>query len=582
MGTIWIKDFSGGLDARRLPETLVGNVLMRATNCHATSGGEFEKRRKITAAYTLPAGTKGLAATRDGLVVFGHAATPVGMPSGVTYQRLIDPVNNLALSRILSVTTNVRKLFTIAEYVDDARYMFYDGAVVTDVFDGKARGQLSVVSGTHASSTLTDLKVNGVSIIGATVTYTASNENTASLIAGAINAHTSTPNYSATADGEKVNIVAATAGSEPNDYVISYTVGSSLVLDPTTGTGVMSSGSDGVIETPTHARTVGSKVYTTAGSLLGFSGIRQPTKFRTDAVGAGFIDMGSQDEDAQELKAIHNYQNYIAIFAEDVVLIWYVDPDPNLNRKVQILSNVGTPAPKSVFPFGDNDLLLYHSSGVRSLRARDSSNAAITNDIGSPIDALVKATFGALTTVEQEAVTGFTEKFTGRAWLVMKDTAYIFSYFGNAKISAWSKYDLRNDDGTLSVTDVTVFDKKVYLRSGDTIYVYDSTAATGTYDASEAELRLPFVDASKPTQEKQWAGIDIACEGRWEISFNTNPATPDEYVVAAVVDSTTYGSRRIPVNARSTHISFRFRTTGTTAARLGAAVIHFALDKDED
>ena len=44
MGTIWVREFTGGLDVRRLPETSPGGTLMRGLDCHITRGGEVEQR----------------------------------------------------------------------------------------------------------------------------------------------------------------------------------------------------------------------------------------------------------------------------------------------------------------------------------------------------------------------------------------------------------------------------------------------------------------------------------------------------------------------------------------------------------
>ena len=44
MSTIWVRDFKGGIDARRLPET-TENPLIRGVDGHITRGGEFEKRK---------------------------------------------------------------------------------------------------------------------------------------------------------------------------------------------------------------------------------------------------------------------------------------------------------------------------------------------------------------------------------------------------------------------------------------------------------------------------------------------------------------------------------------------------------
>ena len=46
MGTIWIREFTGGLDARRLPETTPGGVLIKGIDGHINRGGEFEQRAR--------------------------------------------------------------------------------------------------------------------------------------------------------------------------------------------------------------------------------------------------------------------------------------------------------------------------------------------------------------------------------------------------------------------------------------------------------------------------------------------------------------------------------------------------------
>ena len=81
MGTIWVKEFTGGLDVRRLPETTPGGVLVRGADGHITRGGEFEKRAAFVKAYNNLTGTVGLARTSTGLVVFGNAPRPF-LPAG--------------------------------------------------------------------------------------------------------------------------------------------------------------------------------------------------------------------------------------------------------------------------------------------------------------------------------------------------------------------------------------------------------------------------------------------------------------------------------------------------------------------
>ena len=58
------------------------------------------------------------------------------------------------------------------------------------------------------------------------------------------------------------------------------------------------------------------------------------------------------------------------------------------------MNNTGTIASKSVVAIGDSDVFYLSRSGIRSLKSRDSSNAAYVGDIGNPIDDIVIAAVG--------------------------------------------------------------------------------------------------------------------------------------------------------------------------------------------
>lgn len=130
MGTIWVREFTGGLDARRLPETTAGGVLIKATDGHINRGGEFEQRAAFVKTYTLPAGTKGLAATSTSLYVFGEAAAPA-MPSGVLYQQLT-AASASPLAKVLSSTLFKGKLHVAARFASGTVHNFFDGTRITD------------------------------------------------------------------------------------------------------------------------------------------------------------------------------------------------------------------------------------------------------------------------------------------------------------------------------------------------------------------------------------------------------------------------------------------------------------------
>lgn len=467
MGSVWVREFVQGLDARRLEETTPGGSLIYAVDGHITRGGEFEQRAKFVKLYDLPPDqTFGLAATNTDLYVFGHAAG-VTVPSGLLYQRLQPPASQ-TMTEFLSSTLFQGKLFTAARYSNGLVYNFFDGTRVTD--------------------------------------WPAS-------------------------------------------------------------------------PFATFVRTVQQKVYGTAGPNLHFSAVADATKFNS-GTGFGFIDLSTQATGSEDLTSIAQYQNNVAVFAPRTIQLEYVDPDPALNRLIQTLNNTGTVAPRSVVQFGDNDVFYLDESGIRSLRARETINVAFSSDTGNPIDDLVLKKLDALTADEKRRAVGIIEPRDGRMWLALKDEIFVFSFFNASKISAWSIYR-----PGFNVDDMVVFNRRVYLRSGDTIYIYGGVDSFA-YDEVYAEAWLPYLDAGVPAQQKLFSGVDAAVRGTWEIRAGfdvTNIIASDKI---GVIAETTYPQHRVAMQAASTHISLRFRSLAPSAdgqpAKLGAAVIHHDLSDDED
>lgn len=451
-------------------------------------------------------------------------------------------------------------------------------AIVVTVAGNATTGNSVVMSGGAATITsqLTDLKVDGVSILTGPILWAASHENTASLIAAAINSLTSVPDYTATAVGTRVNIIAATAGSDANGRAVVPALANGLTVSPASA--ALADGADPTttFQPGPFVKTIGRKMYSVSGPNLHFSGTAQPTKFTTDTTGAGFIDMSSIAAGLEQMVAIAKYQTFAAVFGEKTTQIEYVDPDPTLNREVQTLENTGTRYPNSVSKFGDNDIF-YVDSGVRSLKARDSSNAAATTDIGVPIDTLVRAALKGVADDEVRLVVSCIEPSTGRYWLAVKDQIFVFSYFGGAKVSAWTTYE-----PGFSVEQMVVFKQRVYVRSGNTIYVYGGLGSDEVFDDTVAEAWLPYLDANQPTREKAWVGMDAALEGQWSVAAAMQPTDLTTEDAVNVMFETSYNRDKLPQIGSSTHLSLRFRSQGSGQARLSAVVIHHDLEADED
>lgn len=586
MGTIWVKEFTGGLDTRRLPETTSGGVLVRAMNGHISRGGEFEKRAAFVNEYTLPAGTVGLAAGAASLYVFGSAVAPV-MPSGVIYQRLQHP-SAVALANVLSVDLYAGKIYAVGEFQDGSIFHYYDGVRVTDWYDGRARATFNVINGVGGGSpsTMSSIQVNGVSIMGGAVTWPGNPQDMASAIASSINAATTSPEYTAVASGTSVSIVASSPGAASNGFAVTFNSINGLVIDPATGL-QMANGSDATAtyQPGRFVKTIGKKVYAVSGPNMHFSGIAAPTKWTTSTVGAGFIDMSSEASGSEDLIALAKYQNQVAVFAERLVQIWYTDPDPDLNRQSQVLNNTGTISPRSVTQFGDNDLFYLDESGLRSLKARDSSNAAATTDIGVPVDTLVVEKLNSLDIDERQSIIGLIEPRDGRFWLIIKDTIFVFSFFNGAKVSAWSTYTATVNNGeetAFTIDDAVVFQRRVFIRSGNSIMSFGGRGNEVQYDQTVAEAWLPYLDANAPTRKKTFTGVDAAVRGSWGVSVAMQPMDEAAEDLVANITETTFNHGSVPGIGEASHLSLRFRSKGDGYAKLASAVIHYDGEPSED
>jgi hypothetical protein len=446
-------------------------------------------------------------------------------------------------------------------------------------------GTITAMSGgsVAAMSQLADIQVNGISIINGAVDWVTSNAVTAAAIAEAINNYSSTPDYTATVIDNKINLLAADPGVAANGFAVTFTLVRNFAVTPSAGVALANGLAPGsVFQSGTFVKTVGSKMYVAAQQFLNFSGIKIPTGFQTANVGAGFIDMSTEAAGSEALQSIAKYLQYIAVFAGRVTQIWYVDPDPLLNKQTQVLNNMGTLSPRSVTQFGDNDLFFLDESGVRSLRARDASNAASTTDIGIPVDTLVVEKLRGLTPLQRSQLVGLIEPTDGRFWLVFPDEIFVFSFFTGSKISAWSTYTPAVDNVPFTVNDAQVFKKKVYLRSGDKIYVFGGLGTAPEYDSTSPELWTPYLDANAPMKAKDFRGIDVACEGQWTVFAGMDPTNPDAADKIATVTSTTYGDDHLPFEATARHVSLRFKGEGAGAKKIAAAAIHFLGEQAED
>jgi putative flippase GtrA len=418
------------------------------------------------------------------------------------------------------------------------------------------------------------LTVAGASIIGRKVLHTGNNTTTAAALAAEINEHQSAPEFRALAVGNKVNVIIQGAGVANNGKTLAITATGNVTTS--VASVALAGGADLVVGTNTstylpgeYSKPAKTKVYSTAQSLVHFSGIQEPLEVNDPAKEAGFIDLSTNAEGSERLTAIANYQQNLAIFSERTVQIWYVDVQASGNQQLQVLNNTGAIAPLSVQEIGDSDVFYLSESGIRSLRARDSSNAAFATDIGNPIDTLVLADINAdrLTVRESRAVL---EPRDGRYILAVGNKCYVFSYFPASRVSAWSLYE-----PGFAVTAWAIIGRRLYCRGDDGVmYLLGGENGT-TYDDTEVTAFLPYVDAKQPATKKMFTGLDMASEGLWKVEIASNPLDQDALQAVAYVEETTFDKGNVAFQTTTTHLAIKLTSQGEGYAKLGSLLIHF-------
>ena len=465
---------------------------------------------------------------------------------------------------------------------------------------------------------INSVKVDGVEVLGTPVSWDVSHGATAAAVVAQINAYTSETEYSASVtDGSKVVLTgAAGSGKAPNGKVIEIATEGTVVISSVTPfiggkdfipalpqiTHITYSPSNllaqynltfkdkysvAIIEAdnPTVPKIFGAsrvggkdaafsvtykaKEYVGSGSTIFFSAVNDATKWDIYDTGSGFIDMSNNFGGRENLTGAGVYQDKLAVFSRRNVQLWFMDADPAQNQQLQVLANTGAIAPDSIVSVGSVDLMYLADNGVRSLRARENTDTAYANDIGSAIDSIIIAHMASVGDAKYKAK-AIIEPVDGRYWLAIDDKIYVLSYFQGSNIAAWSMYE-----PGFTVVEMVAKEDKVYVRgSNDVIYVYGGTDGT-TYDDCEVVVEMPYIDGNKPATYKEAKGVDLTCNGEWEVRIGFDHTNPTARDLVATVNQSTFALGKIPATGAGTHFGPRFVNQSAGPALLANFIIHY-------
>lgn len=173
-----------------------------------------------------------------------------------------------------------------------------------------------------------------------------------------------------------------------------------------------------------------------------------------------------------------------------------------------------------------------------------------------------------MTDAQKAACVAVIEPIDGRYWLAIGSKIYVYSYFPNSQIAAWSTYE-----PGFSVSKFTTKDGRVYARSGDVIYLYGGTN-NAEYDSSEVEVILPYLDGGKPAHMKTLGGVDMTAEGNWAVYIGMDPAAPLAKDAIATVTQPTFTLGRVMASGMGTHVGIRLVNSSSGYARVANLIAH--------
>lgn len=325
---------------------------------------------------------------------------------------------------------------------------------------------------------------------------------------------------------------------------------------------------------PTFAMVYKAKMHLTAGPSVFFSALNNPLSWDPQEAGAGYVNFSENFSTRYDIVSIAPYKSQLAVFGQNNTQIWGWDPNPELNSQQQVLANTGAIGAGSVAQLGDVDVFYVSSSGIRSLRARDATDSAMSSDVGTQIDTLIEdeVTLAA----PDYNISSVIEPTSGRYMMSINDKIYVLSQFTGSQIQAWSTYEpmLGNIDRMVSSN------SDVYIRCGNYIYKLSRVNYKSVDDPNVARIGMPYLDGEKPAHTKTFTGIDATISGSWQVWAGSNTSNTQARDLIATITNPTFQIGRIPMVGIGTHMGVTMiSTSANEPATIANLMIHYRLDK---
>lgn len=278
----------------------------------------------------------------------------------------------------------------------------------------------------------------------------------------------------------------------------------------------------------------------------------------TESADAGFLAVALKQDNAQDCRALGQFQNKLVCFFQDSSQLWEVDTNPANNKLSQRMFGVGTRYPQSPASFAD-DVFFLADQGVRSITVNAVTANLQDTDIGSPIDSVVSKGIGS------NSPLGLYIPPFGQFWLVIGSVAWVYTFSRNAKLAAWAKYTF-----PFPLDDITVLDNVVYVRNGDNVYKFSDTKYTDNGSPIQCRVQFPFLDFKKAGILKMITSMDVVIKGSAAISFLADGNDEGSETPSFILQGDTRPMPSVPVELCAPAIAPVFKHSGNEEFKITA------------
>jgi hypothetical protein len=698
-----IDGFRSGLDKRRHELAAPPGVLTNCINMAVTRGGDLETRKGLGPHGTLPAGTHGLHALGDLLVVFTTASVS-GLPPGVVQRVVPHPTApSTPIKRVLCAESFGGDVYAIIEYDDGKVYHWWGEVRVTELDDLlKPIASNADVLNALAAQLQSNPNVASATVSGNTLTVTMADkaehtaaagvEHLAEVTSGTFALTAQTTPVADVAGAEAVGIltmisrgdsgaremrridvyldsvvdllgyssagaVVWNAGETPEDMAgkirdrinsnignhgwTATTVGNSVWFSPPAGTYaagngitvkyvkaniriaqptdpavgyVTQGGRDPVVgvaqtftftiggtfndravywleldgvrytirgfdnATPRVCLAHANKMFIATGQMVYFSALQNARRW-LGGNGAGFIVASGQAPDTASVTALAQYRGRLVVFQRRGCQIWNMPEDERQAALLSKLSSMGRVPRRGFVDIGGGDLLFITDTGIRSLRTREMIDAPFISDIGSPIDELVVKAVDNMTPEQFDNSIAAVEPTTGQIWFVLgpgdqyTQKIFVLSYYPEEKISAWAEFIF-----TIDIHDLAVVNGRLYVRSGDEIYVYGGYSGQVWPGAGVTNqiVSTPWMSFGRPGDARGEIAVEVIGSGTFDVTAYVEPDLPNNHLAPVSFDAA--GKRVAPIllPGRTSHLKLEFTSTAERRNIISQVIVHGA------